>query len=198
MIEVTAGKVLQRYYELREKRGTPAPAFFRKRAWAHADAFLAFCAKAEIDDPLRFLEYRFEVADHEGYVPRLYKLRSYRLAELYRSEWKQGERAADDAYARLKEVAGSRAQQAVKSLRVLTHGMERAKQPYAAAGNFALCRAQIGITGGYHPSSRYCPTCPEAVRCAAALYREHGFDVVSLRAGRLHALPQDIAAAAVR
>lgn len=196
-MQVTAGKVLQHYYALRAKRGTRSPAFFRKKAWAHAEAFLKWCAKTGIEDPLRYLEFWFEVCDYTGKPPQLHRLRSNNLAETYLSEWQQDERAAEDAYTTLKQRAGTREQQAVKALRVLTHGMEAAKYPYASTGRYELCLAEVSLTGGFHPSSRYCPTCPVAVRCAAALYRINGFDVVALRAGRLHELPKHIATAAI-
>ena len=86
----------------------------------------------------------------------------------------------------------------VKELRVLTRGMEAAKHPYVTTGRHELCLAEIEYTGGFHPASRACTACPIGVRCAAKLYQQHGFDVVSLRAGRLHVLPREIAAAAVR
>jgi hypothetical protein len=197
-MEATAGKVLQHYYELRRRQsGVRSPHFFRKRVWTHAENYLAWAAKAKVD-PLRFLEYRFRVGEHGRYVPKLNQLRSYELAKLFREEWMQDELGADRAYAKLERRAGTKREQVVKALRLLTPAMEAVKYPYVLRGRHELCLAESGLSGGFHPESRYCPTCPVGVRCAAKLYQVHGFDVVALRAGRLHELPKDIAAAAIR
>jgi len=195
MKPTTAGKVLQHYYGLREKRGPKPPGFFRERAWGHARAFLAWAEEQGIDDPLRYLVYRFEVGDHNDRIPNLAQLRSNKLALIYLSDWQQGERDAADGYARLERRAGSKQEQAIKALRILTSGHEAAKTHYL--GRAELCRAESDITGGFHPESRFCPTCPQAVRCAAQLHKRFGFDVVALRAGRLHHLPKEVAAAAI-
>ncbi len=196
-MSVNAGDVLKTYYRLREDRGTRPPTYYRKRCWEHAEAFLAWCAKQEIDNPLGFLRYRFEVGDHGRYVPKLNQLRSNKLAEVWR-QWREGQQLEDDHAVVLEQKAGTKAEQAIKELRLLTRGMEAAKHPYASTGRHELCLAEVDVTGGFHPESRYCPTCPVGVRCAAQLYQRHGFDVVSLRAGRLHVLPREVAAAAVR
>lgn len=193
----TAGKILQHYYALRAKRGTREPAYYRKNAWKHAENYLAWCGRQEID-PIAFLDFRFRGSDHSGYVPRLDQLRRNKLVPLFRAEWMQDELGAEVAYDRLKARAGTREEQTIKALRVLTSGQEAVKYPYALTGRYKLCLTEQELTGGFHPESRYCPTCPEGVRCAAALYQRYGFDVVALRAGRLHALPPKIAAAAVR
>ena len=195
MRETTAGKVLQHYYELRQKRGPKPPGFFRDRVWDHANAFLAWAAEQELDDPLRYLDYRFAVGDHNGRIPNIAQLRSVKLAALYRSEWKQGGRDAADGYDFVKRRSGTKREQAVKALRILTGANEVAKSHYV--GRAELCRAQSDMTGGYHPESRYCPTCPQAVRCAAQLHQTYGFDIVALRAGRLKYLPKEVAAAAI-
>lgn len=196
---ITAGRILQSYYQLRHDYGGPPPpkALRFKKQWDHATAYLTWSEAAGVD-PLLFLRYRFEAAKHTGYIPKLHQLRSYQLAEIFKSEWKQDELSLSAAYDRLKAKAGTREQQTVKALRVLTHGHEAAKYPYISTGRWELCLAEINLSGGFHPSSRYCPTCPVAVRCAAELHRTYGFDVVALRAGRLNELPRDVAAAAIR
>lgn len=193
----SAGTVLQRYYELREKHGgKKPPRYFRKGAWKHAGDFLAWCVKAGIENPLGFLQYRFEAAEHTGYVPTLIQLRSNHLAELWHS-FKEADHDVQEWSDRMHAKAGSREKQQLVALRILTPGHEAVKQPYRLQAQEALCLASIELSGGYHPESRWCPQCPKAVECAAALYRAYGFDVVSLRAGRLHALPREVAAALV-
>lgn len=192
------GSVLKRYYALRQARsGQPEPRYFRKKAWKRAEDYLAWCAKAGIDDPLSFLEFRFRAGDYAGHVPMLHRLRSNKLAEKWK-QFGQGQLLQEQQGRKLSKQAGSRFQQSVKSLRILTVGMEAAKRPYIERGETDLCMAEMEFTGGYHPSSRFCPTCPSAVACAAKLYQQHGFDVVSLRAGRLYAVPSEVAAAAVQ
>jgi hypothetical protein len=197
-MEVTAGQVLQSFYKLRAAAGgAREPQYYRKHAWSAAEAFLVWAA-AESVDPISYLRFRFEAASTRGYTPGLKRLRSGSMAKLWRSEWQRGERALDEGYQKLKARAGTLEEQAVKELLVLTDGMESAKQPYVRTGDLELCVVESEFTGGFHPASRYCPTCPHAVQCAAALHREYGYDVVALRAGRLHELPQKIAAAAAR
>ena len=193
----TAGKVLQHYYALREKRGVRPPKFYRKHAWKRAEGLIAWAAEQGIKDVLRYLDFRLEVGDFNERIPNLAQLRSNKLAEIYLSDWQVGERAAADGYERLKRRSGTKQEQAVKALQVLSPGHEAAKVHYV--GRAELCRAESDLsgTGGYHPESRYCPVCPQAVRCAAQLYQTHGFDVVALRAGRLRDLPKEVAAAAI-
>ena len=195
--EVSAGTILQKFYELRQKHaGKKPPAFFRKRVWGHAEAYLAWCGKAGVRDPLAFLEYRFEAAQHTGYVPQLHQLRSNKLAALWKG-FKRDEHDVQKWSDDLHDRAGSRRSQLVRQLRILTPGHEAAKQPYASPERRQLCLAELDLTGGFHPDSAFCPACPLAVQCAAQLYQRYGFDVVSLRAGRLHALPRKVTMALV-
>lgn len=196
-METRAGVVLQTFYRLRSERNYKTPSHFTKPMWAAAEKFLAWCKKQEIDDPLGFIRYRLECADHTGYVLPLKSLCSDKLAEQWRTR-AEGHQLEDDAYKALVLEAGSSKEQLVKSLMPLTRGHEAMQAHYAQTGQSELCMAEIDLSGGFHPNSRFCPTCPSAVRCAAALYQKHGFDVVSLRAGRLHAVPREVAAAAAR
>lgn len=190
-------EVLEHYYALRAQRGEPRPRTLREKPWKHAEAYLRWCTAQRIADPIAFLDYRFQCADHTGYVPKTHQLRSNRLAELWHS-FREGHHLEQKHGEKLEERAGTVREQTIKHLRHLTAGHEAFKAPYYLSGQPDLCLAQPELSGGYHPESRYCPTCPKAVECAAQLYREHGFDVVSLRAGRLYALPPEVAAAAVR
>lgn len=188
--------VVRKFRELRATQHIAEPWRYRENVHKHADAYLKWCAKERLD-PLRFLEYLFACAAHAGHVVHASRLRSAKLAEHWR-QWAEGQRLQQEHGEALERKAGTRAQQMVKELRVLTPGMEAVKQPYVAAGKYELCVAQPDLTGGFHPESIYCPRCPRAVECAARLYHTYGFDVVSLRAGRLQYLPAEIAAAAVR
>lgn len=195
---VDANKVLDAFYRLRQSHFlTRRPNFIREDAVRSAERYLDWCKGAQIDDPIAFLEYRFESARSAGHPVSIRALASEKLAGYWRT-WAEGNYLEQKQAEKLTRIAGTRNEQAVKALRILTPGMEAAKVPYVSTSRHALCLAEIDITGGFHPDSVYCPTCPMAVRCAAALYREHGFDVVSLRAGRLNMLPKEIAAAAVR
>ena len=202
MKTVDAGDVLDTFYRLREQHfRIPIPQF---RAQSHsakqvalAQRFLAWCKAEEITDVPGYMRHRIEAGAHAGHPVGLAQLPSARMAELWR-EWREGEHLEQQRAEKLARAAGTRAEQAVKELRVLTRGMEAAKHPYVTTGRHELCLAEIEYTGGFHPASRACTACPIGVRCAAKLYQQHGFDVVSLRAGRLHVLPREIAAAAVR
>jgi hypothetical protein len=192
------------FYALRSARGAPNPAgserptpIIRTNIAEQLDGFLKWCRAQQIEDPLAFLDYRFRCADHTGYVPHVHQLRSNRLASLWR-EWQEGEHLEEKRGETLERRAGSHLEQQVASLKILTAGHEAFKAPYAQSGQPDFCLAQIDISGGYHPESRFCPSCPRALACAVQLHRAYGFDVVSLRAGRIWALPREIAAAAVR
>jgi hypothetical protein len=191
-----AGEVLQTFYRLKKERGNPVPSYFRKELWETAERYLSWCQQEHIDDPLAFLHYRFQCADHTGYPLPLKGICSSAIAKNWR-EHGEGSSLEAQAYEALVTEAGTPLEQQVRALRLLTRGNEALKAQYQD-GRQELCLTEIDLSGGFHPESRYCPTCPVAVRCAAALYRKHGFDVVSLRAGRLHVLPSDVAAAAVR
>ena len=203
---VTAGQILCRYYELRAKQGgPPKPSYFRKAAWGHADALLAWAGKVGISDPLGYVDFVFRArkygADNRPGKPQiqqLHRLRSRRLADLFAEEWRANERALETRHEKLRDRAGSKQEQSVKHLRLLTKGQESAKHPYAASGRYDMCLVETDITGGYHPLSKHCPTCPVAVRCVAKLLQQYGYDVRALREGWLHRLPKEIAVAAIK
>lgn len=189
--------VLEHYYALRAKRGEPRPRTLGAGAWKQIEDYLKWCQGQGVSDPIAFIDYRFECADHTGYVPQVHQLRSNRLAELWR-DYREGCHLEQQRGEKLERRAGSVREQQIKHLRHLTAGHEAFKAPYFASGQASMCLAQPELSGGFHPESRYCPKCPRAVECAAQLYQAHGFDVVSLRAGRLNVLPPEVAAAAVR
>lgn len=196
MREVEAGEVLRAFYREREKRGIRTPTIFRKRVWGHAEAFLAWCRAEGIADPLKFLAWRWQLADEGRRLLEIHRLRSKKLAEAW---LRQGGEQRRDVHAHMESVearTGAIEKQAIRELTVLTRGMEAAKYHYAERRH--LCVAEIEYTGGFHPESRFCPSCPVAVECAAKLYQAYGFDVVSLRAGRYHAIPRSVLAAAMQ
>lgn len=195
---VDAGDVVREFYAWRERTTKKPPPVGNARhgALATAGEFIVWCREQEIEDPIAFLRWRLERAEHAGHPISIKALRSPAFAERWR-EWGEGISLDDAKAKKLLRQAGSALEQNVKTLRILTPGMEAAKHPYAA-GRSEMCLVETELTGGFHPASRYCPTCPVAVRCAAKLYKQHGFDVVALRRGALYALPREIAAAAVR
>jgi hypothetical protein len=200
MRTVDAGDVAREFYRIREQHtGRPTPrGWSNQRTLDGARRFLEWCREQEIDDPLAFLRWRMDCAKHAGHPVGMEQLRSAVLAGRWK-EWAEGRVLEQRQAERLARVAGTQREQAIKALRILTPAMEAAKYPFASTGRHALCLAQpLDYSGGFHPESRYCPSCPLAVRCAARLYEVHGFDVVALRAGRLYALPREVAAAAVR
>lgn len=177
------------------KRWIPFPQKATASHLRQAKTFLAWCEKKGID-PGRYLTYWFQAGDKMGRRSiNLLRLRSNALAEAF-VEFGEGYVCEDERYRKLREEAGSKQQQQVKALRILTVGHEALKARYYGR-NPELCLAEIELSGGFHPESRYCVHCPVAVRCAAKLYQVHGFDVVALRSGRLRDLPPDVAAAAV-
>lgn len=191
-MDVNAGMILQTYYRLRAKYGIAEPKFYRKKKWEAAELFLAWCRKVEVD-PIKYLEFRFRNVPAKSAILPLYRLRNNRIAEMFKEEWAQDELAADEHYQKLEQAYVSDKAQTVRELRVLTKSQEVVKRNYW--GRAEMCMSEHEISGGYHPSSSFCPTCPAAIRCAAMLYKRYGFDVVALRAGRVQALPKEIVAA---
>lgn len=192
MREIEAGEVLRTFYQEREKRGVRTPTLFRKRLWGHAETFLAWCKAEGVDDPIAFLSWQWQIADGANRLVQIHRMRSKKLAAAWKKQGGEG-RYLDRALAGdVEQRSGTVQKQQLNELRVLTVGMEAMKHQYAERRH--LCIAEIEYTGGYHPESRYCPSCPLAVECSAKLYQANGFDVVSLRAGRLHALPSEILA----
>lgn len=192
MGKTSAGTVLQTYHALRTKIfGVKPPRFFRKGSWKVAEQYLQWCDKVGIDQPLGFLEYRFEVAKHYEACPSLIQLRSNKLAEQWH-EWRGTEYDVQQWSEKKMREAGSIERQQLEALALLTKGQEAAKQPYFERKQLGLCVAELDFTGGFHPESRFCVRCPKAVQCSAALYQRYGFDVVQLRSKRFELLPPKI------
>lgn len=193
---VDAGDVLRTFYTLRQEHtGQRPPTFRRPDALAAAQRLLDVFAELGADDPLAYLRWRWSAAAHAGHPVGITAC-ACRTQVLRWSEVGQGHALAQAQAEKLARRAGSAWEQSVKELRPLTRGMEDAKRPYQ--GRPDLCMADIELTGGYHPKSPSCLACSAAVQCTARLYQIHGWDVASLRAGRLHVLPREVAAAAVR
>ncbi len=188
---VTAEEIVKQFYLLVKQ---PRPNFHEKPL-RHATSYLKWCKSQDID-PVRFLRYRIENTSHSGHIPSLARLKSVKIAETWR-QWREGQQYADDNYDKLKRKAGSKQQQGVKALRILTRSQEMVKHRYTADGRYELCITD-DYSGGFHPHSKYCPLCPANGMCVAKLNARHGFNVVALREGRLNKLPAEIAAAAVR
>lgn len=185
------GELLVKYYALRQQFFGVRPAsFLRKNALKNIENFAAWCKNQGIEDVEGFLEFRMKCAEHSKWVPKTSQLRSNKIAEQWRN-WKAGEVAQERIEQQHMRQAGSAQQQQLQALRLLTPNQELVKARYAQSGKPQLCVLNE-TSGGYHPESRYCPACPMALQCAGRLHQQHGFDVVSLRANRLHALPKSL------
>lgn len=186
-------EVLREYYRLLKSPFGGAP----KSQIPHAERYLAWCRERGIACPLEWLAFRFECT-RGRYKPRLSTLPSEAVARAWLECGHEGRALAARRQRDLERVAGDVFVQRVKDLRILTIGMEAAKEPYLCRGEYSECLRSQRYTGGYHPDSKYCPSCPKLLECAAALHREHGFDVVALRLHRFDALPREVASAALR
>lgn len=82
--------------------------------------------------------------------------------------------------------------QVVRHLAVFAASCEQVRARYFEMQQPSLCRANERDGGGFDPRSRYCPRCPEAIRCAEELKARWGFNVVALRTKQLHELPNDL------
>ena len=189
---LTAGKFLQKYYAKRQEiLGTKAPSYFRAKSWDHAESFLLWCKKNEVESVMEFLEFRLRTSQISGHKLAIGKLRSPKSLQAFRA-W--GRDRQDDAVweKQLASKSGTPQQQQIKALRILTRANLIVQERYSREGKHGLCLVEASLSGGYHPDSPYCPTCPEALPCAAQLHEEYGFDVVCLRKGLRQFLPAAI------
>lgn len=157
-------------------------------------SFLSWCDREGIDDPLSYVKTWLEICHHEGYEPVTFRMKSKKLAERWKV-WLSFQNAEEEHQKQLHAQSGNALQQRVVSLKLLTRANEAMKKQYA---HTERCVAEVELTGGWHPRSRYCQSCPLAGQCAAALERRYGFNVAALRTGHLHMVPRSVAAAAVR
>jgi len=196
---VTPTQLIKLYNTLVDRHGRYAGAYRSPRSSADiraATAFLRWADEREVA-PASFLEFRFEssMARH-GRHPRLNALPSETLVPVWRDH--DGDEREAAAHAKLAKDAGTQLDQHVESLLLLTRADEAVKYPYATTGRARLCLADMRFSGGFHPESRFCPSCAIATECSAELGRIHGFDVVRLRRRQFKGLPPAIIDAARR
>ena len=152
-----------------------------------AKAFLQWCT-ARMVDPIRIIDLRFEqiaFTTKSNRGPRLNDLRAESLVPFARREEAS---AAATATATPQTEAFD---QAVRDLTRQMPGYEQVRRRYYFQQQQDLCIENV-MSGGYDPRSHFCPNCPEAAKCAAKLNGKWGFDVVSLRAGRVEQLPMAV------
>lgn len=150
-------------------------------AWDAAATFLRWCKANGVDQPLLFMWLRFRVVRSgrgtHGARPSLQNMASPALLKRYFAivERQQFEGEMKKQFDTQHE----------RSLVSVNAGHEAVRRDYVINGRTDLCEVQQGISGGYHPFSKWCPACPRAATCAQRLNAEEGFDVVALRLGRM-------------
>jgi len=175
--------VLTEFCALYRKYGRPITTGLKASSRQHVETYLKWCDANEVD-PILFMRDRFRrvALASKGYLPGFRNLASEKLL----AAWKTGESRAhrEAADARLtREAASTASRQHFDSLRAPPRpAQEQYKRTYVLSGRPELCRLSSQHSGGYHPKSSVCPTCPQAVRCAQDLNAQHGFDLVSVRA----------------
>lgn len=185
----TVQEVLAQYAKLANKHeGFSAT----RPAWDAAASYLRWCKNVGVTQPLLFMWLRFRIlrsgARSRTVHPSLSNMASEALIPRYEAlierQRVEHEMKAGWATQRERELVG------------VNHGHEAMRRNYVVMGKAELCEAQIEETGGYHPFSKWCPACPRAITCAAALNKQEGFDVVALRLGRI--TPEQASAAKKR
>tara|TARA_R110000751_G_scaffold85896_9_gene171280 strand:+ start:2441 stop:2977 length:537 start_codon:yes stop_codon:yes gene_type:complete len=129
------------------------------KAAKEAEAYLAW-AVTEGVDPVLFMRARHEAATGARVpVSRLGNASPGFLAK-YREwgEWKQSKVATEERYAAVDDDDP-------EVELVPLHEAARA----ALIGSPLVCMSSLTITGGWHPASSYCPTCPSGKACRAGL-----------------------------
>jgi hypothetical protein len=199
---ITPEQTIDTYYRLRQQYRRPTPLRTSKERRAddlrEAIRFLHWCRDQRIDNVAGYMAERFKMlsgGSRRRTVPRIAQLAHDGLAERW-SAWIEGAQIADAAY--VKRMA--RDDQTALLVRSLAAEPSVLKESFKAR-HYAqpeACVLELTWSGGYDPRSSWCARCECAVRCAAELNAKHGFDVVALRSGRVHQLPDKIASALLR
>jgi len=194
----TAEDVIREYYRylsIIERRQYKPPEFPSQRLLDHAAAYLRWCEAKAVREPELFLRFRLDTS----------RAARFRLAMRLLPSDKQAARwhlSAGSHY----RVKGWTARQHegirpgvdhIKALRPLIPAMEAYQYYHAVEGRQDACMATPEHSGGFHPKSRICPSCPKAIACSNAQNQREGFDVAALRRGEVWALPKAIASAAI-
>jgi len=172
------------------------PKFPSSRILEQAAEFLRWCEAKNIQEPELYIRFRLDGGRARRFRIPFKALKSEAVAEAWHKwgatkyrvgEWTQKQHAA----IRPAEV------DRIKSLRYLAPATESYQYFHVAEGRVELCMATPQYSGGFHPMSRVCPSCPKSIACADKLNQAHGFNVVDLRHGRIERLPREIQAAAI-
>lgn len=193
------------YREVAREFGRPGPSdptigrpsVMRREDLEIASRYLRWCEAKQVD-PLTFMQERFLHLKRVAQCrPKFNALASEKLLEVWRKnqEARENEGRMRREQIRLEHQAGTWAQQEIRALALLTKAMEDFKRPYLLSGQAELCLSAPHHSGGYHPRSSFCKTCPQSIRCAVALNQRVGFDAVALRAGRLDLLSPEVVSA---
>ena len=145
-----------------------------------SERYLHWCAKYEVE-PLGFMRARAQLEYESGRpMPPLNRMASTRLVE--DGAWLE---LLDRYDGRMQVAEFQRAELAKAESRDMVALASctpvQEKQRLLYAHNRKLCSILFHRTGGFHPLSRQCPLCPEAIECQRNLNEGHGFDLVGLR-----------------
>lgn len=196
----TVEQAVTHYYEIKRQHHRAPRATRPERDQQQMQAFLCWCTEHQIQDPLGYMTERMEMVwrgSRKRSLPRIEQLPHDRLAKRWASfvvDQRVAEQATAERMRRYDPDALHIKSLAAPPLRA----RENIKRLHVMNGRFEQCLTLWRHHGGYHPDSDVCRSCPCAVRCAAQLNQEYGFDVVALRSGQLHALPPAVASALMR
>jgi hypothetical protein len=148
-----------------------------------SERYLQWCVKYDVE-PLGFLRARAQLEYESGRpMPAINRMASVKLLE--EGAWLE----LLDRYEGRMQVAKFQRDELAKAesrdmvaLAACTPVQEKQRLLYAS--NRKLCSILYHRTGGFHPLSRQCSLCHEAVECQRNLNETHGFDLVGLRRAR--------------
>jgi hypothetical protein len=182
--ETTVQEVLDEFDRLAGGLG----GYTRSRgAWNAASSFLRWCREHHVEQPKLFMWLRFRVVRvgrGSRARPSLQSMASEALLTRYhtmvqRMSWESAQKKLMDT-------------QFERELISVNSGNEAVRRDYLVNGRTDLCEAQINLSGGYHPFSKWCPACPRAASCAKRLNEREGFDVIALRLGKIAQAPEHV------
>lgn len=151
----------------------------------NAKKFIEWCERNDAD-PLRFMKARIYLAkEGDRPVPAIGAMASKALLEndAWQEIFDRAEAVEFDRKFVLEEAAQMQ-DRYIASLLACTPANEQFKLNHQNQRN--ICMHDRRFSGGYHPKSELCTSCPIAGQCATAVNVEHGFDVITLRKDRGH------------
>lgn len=148
------------------------------------ESFVSWCRENDIDEPKSFIIARIYHAQEESskrYFPKPEQLKTAALLrdEMWRDlyDWVARCRYDQEELGKLLDPGTSKAKR-IQTLASLRPAWERFK---AKNPNREICASLPQYTGGFHPASDHCASCPQQLRCASISTSHWGPEIMARR-----------------